>query len=271
MVERMTRARRASLEVIDKGAATGAHPAPLLFVHGGCHSAWYWDEGFLDYFADRGFRAVALSLRGHGGSSSGKSLHRCSMADFVDDVGTVADTMDASVVLVGHSVGGFIVQRYLENRQSTAAVLMASLPPSGARGVSVRVIRRHPLVALRSNLSLRPEVVFKPPLTRESLFSRNTPQEIVDACAERVESESLRAMWFDSMFRLPNPLAVTTPMLVLGGADDGTITNDDVRATARAYQTEAELFPGMGHNMMLEPGWPAVAGRIESWLGERGL
>jgi pimeloyl-ACP methyl ester carboxylesterase len=60
-------------------------------------------------------------------------------------------------------------------------------------------------------------------------------------------------------------------MLVLGGTHDGTITTNEVHATARAYRTQAELFPGMGHNMMLEPGWPAVASRIESWLGERGM
>jgi hypothetical protein len=27
----------------------------------------------------------------------------------------------------------------------------------------------------------------------------------------------------------------------------------------------------MGHNMMVEPGWAAVAERIHSWLGGRGL
>jgi len=262
--------RRAALEVIDKGTTTTTHPVPLLFVHGGCHSAWCWDDGFLDHFANRGFRAVALSLRGHGRSSSDKPLHRCSMADFADDVRAVADTMEPAPALIGHSVGGFIVQKYLENHQTPAAVLMASLPPSGARGASVRVIRRHPLVALRSNFTLQPEVVFKPPLTRERLFSSSTPQEIIDACAARLEPESLRALWFDAMFRLPKPDKVSTPVLVLGGAHDGTVTNDDVHATARAYRTNAELFP-MGHNMMLEPGWPAVAERIESWLGERGL
>jgi hypothetical protein len=31
------------------------------------------------------------------------------------------------------------------------------------------------------------------------------------------------------------------------------------------------IFPGMGHNMMLEPGWPAVAQRIDDWLVARGL
>jgi hypothetical protein len=44
-----------------------------------------------------------------------------------------------------------------------------------------------------------------------------------------------------------------------------------VLATARAYHTEAEFFPDMGHNMMLEPGWAAVAERIHTWLVAQGL
>jgi len=60
-------------------------------------------------------------------------------------------------------------------------------------------------------------------------------------------------------------------MLVLGGEDDGSITNAEVRATARAYGTTAELFPRMGHNMMVEPGWRDVAERICGWLMDRGL
>ena len=54
------------LEVVDKGSATESHPVPLLFVHGAWHASWCWDEHFLDFFADKGYRAVALSLRGHG-------------------------------------------------------------------------------------------------------------------------------------------------------------------------------------------------------------
>jgi len=73
------------LELIDKGSVTDAHPTPLLFVHGGCHAAWCWDEHFLDYFASQGFRAVAVSLRAHGGSASDKPLRKVSVADFVDD------------------------------------------------------------------------------------------------------------------------------------------------------------------------------------------
>jgi alpha-beta hydrolase superfamily lysophospholipase len=60
-------------------------------------------------------------------------------------------------------------------------------------------------------------------------------------------------------------------VLVLGAADDGLVTNAEARATARAYRTDAEFFAGMGHNMMLEPGWPVVAERIAAWLANRDL
>jgi pimeloyl-ACP methyl ester carboxylesterase len=210
--------RGAVLEVIDKGSTSREHPAPLLFVHGGCHSAWCWDQGFLDHFTDRGFRAVALSLRGYGRSSSDKSLHRCSMADFVEDVNAVAITLEAPPLLIGHSMGGFIVQHYLEKHHGPAGVLMASIPPKGVLGASVRVMRNHPWSSWRSNVG-GPDVIFRPPLRAR----RNDHQQ-----------------W-------------------------------KLRATARAYPTRAEIFPGVGHNMMLEPGWPAVAERIETRLNERGL
>ena len=65
---------------------------------------------------------------------------------------------------------------------------------------------------------------------------------------------------------LPEPERVTTPLLVLGAEHDGCFTQEEFRATARAYRTEAEIFPNMGHNMVLEPGWEAVAQRIDTWL-----
>ena len=51
------------LEVIAKGRTGESHPVPLLFVHGALHAAWCWDEHFLDFFADKGYHALALSLR----------------------------------------------------------------------------------------------------------------------------------------------------------------------------------------------------------------
>lgn len=76
------------LEMIGKGATTNKHPVPVLFVHGGFHAAWCWDANFLDYFANRGFRAVVVSLRAHGGSTTTQRLESCSISDYIEDVGS---------------------------------------------------------------------------------------------------------------------------------------------------------------------------------------
>jgi alpha-beta hydrolase superfamily lysophospholipase len=55
-------------------------------------------------------------------------------------------------------------------------------------------------------------------------------------------------------------------MLVLGAERDAIITTEEVRSTAIAYRSEAEIFPGMCHDMMLEPDWREVAERIVGWL-----
>ena len=93
------------LEVIDRGSCSDAHPVPLLFVHGGWHGAWCWDDHFLDFFAAAGYRAVALSLRGHGRSALSKPLRSCSIADYLDDVRSTADNLGEQPVLIGHSTG----------------------------------------------------------------------------------------------------------------------------------------------------------------------
>jgi pimeloyl-ACP methyl ester carboxylesterase len=119
------------LELIDKGSCSDAHPTPLIFVHGASLAAWCWDEHFLDFFADHGFRAVAVSLRGHGASTLPKRLNSCSVADYIDDVRSTVDMLSSEPVLIGHSMGCFVVQKYLEKHRAAAAVLIAPLRRRG--------------------------------------------------------------------------------------------------------------------------------------------
>jgi pimeloyl-ACP methyl ester carboxylesterase len=184
----------------------------------------------------------------------------------------VADNLGGQPVLIGHSTGGFVVQKYLEDRSAPAGVLLASTPPQGILRASMRVWLHHPWTAIRANTFGQSHEIFNTPrLAREFLFCAHTPEPVVESCAGRVQPDSMRAVFVDQISRLPKPRRVATPLLVLGGEDDGTISNDEVRATARAYGTQAELFPRMGHNMMLEPGWTDVADRIHTWLSSQGL
>jgi len=260
------------LEVIDKGCVSESHPVPLLFVHGAWHAAWCWDEYFLSFFADKGYRALAVSLRGHGGSPTYKPLRACSVADYVEDVSVVADSLPTRPVVIGHSMGGFIVQKYLESHDAPAGVLMASMPPQGNLGSGLRWIRRHPWHFTKMSITGKAlPYISTPQLARERFFSAQMPDSQVLYYAARLQEESTRVGIDCLVLSLPRPKRVTTTLLVLGAHDDGAHTRKEVRATARAYRTEAEFFPNMGHNMMLEPGWVAVADRIHTWLGTQGL
>jgi pimeloyl-ACP methyl ester carboxylesterase len=261
------------LELIDRGSESETHPHPLVFVHGAWHAGWCWDENFLDFFADRGFRVLAPSLRGHGRSSSGKPLWKCSIADYVSDVFAVVEALPSAPILVGHSMGGFVVQKYLETRDAPAAVLMASTPPRGQLGSLLRSIRRHPWRSTKFAVTAKPSDLYGTPAgAREFFFGDDAPDSLIAAFAKRLQSDSTRAVMFDTVVGdLVKTRRIGTPMLVVGGELDHVYTPDEVRRTAAAYNTEPVLFPGLGHELMLEPDWRVVAGCVESWLVSRGL
>ena len=73
------------------------------------------------------------------------------------------------------------------------------------------------------------------------------------------------------VFNLPRPKRVNTPLLVIGAANDTIFHAYEIEATARAYHTQAVIFPDMTHDLMLGTGWQSVADRIIAWLNEKGF
>ena len=255
------------LEVIRKGKSTVDCPVPLLFVHGAWHGAWCWDEHFLEYFADRGYECLALSLRGHGGSPGQERLNRARIADFVDDVAQVASTLDTPPVVIGHSMGGLVVQKYLVEHSAPGGVLLASVPPRGVIGVTLGILRSHPWLFVKGNATLDlGKLVASPALARELFYSPGMPEEDVERYAARLGGESYRGFLDMLALDLPKKGVVNVPMLVLGGELDAIFSPADVRRTAGLYDTEAKLYPDTAHNLMLEPRWREVADDIAAWL-----
>ena len=209
--------------------------------------------------------SARVQLRGHN-QAPGRIWHR--IHDYVEDVRQATAQFPDPPVLVGHSMGGLVVQRYLERYPASAAVLMASTPAEGTIRAVCRIGAYHPVLLLKASLllSLRP-LVGNAALARERFFTPDTPQAVVDSCLARLQDESYPA-FLETIVRPPRPRLVRAPVLVLGAERDGFFTADDIRRTAHAYRTEAEIFPRIGHNMMLDDGWPLVADRIDGWIRE---
>jgi non-heme chloroperoxidase len=83
------------------------------------------------FLASRGYRCIAHDRRGHG--RSGQPWNGYDYNTFADDLATLIETLDLkNAILVGHSMGGGEITRYLGRHGSkrvAKAVLIAAVPP----------------------------------------------------------------------------------------------------------------------------------------------
>lgn len=258
------------LEIISKYPARRQYPTPLLFIHGTLHTASCWDVHFLDYFAQQGYAAHALNLRGHGKSEGREKLRWTRIADFVEDVENAVQQLPSAPILIGHSMGGFIIQHYLEGHDAPAAVLLSSPSPAGLLPTAIRTARRQPWVFAKIGLtmSLKP-MLATPEFVGEAFFSEDLPNELLLKYWKQTQDDSFMAFLDMVALDLPRPAKVKTPLLILGAGRDNMIAPKEVEATARAYHTTAEIIPDVAHNSMLELGWQSVADRMLLWLKDR--
>lgn len=264
----MSQNRFKDLEVLARTPVGPSKSAPLLFVHGAFAGAWCWDEHFLPFFAEAGYASYAVSLTGHGGSRGRERLDHLSIADYVADLAEVVARLPVPPVLIGHSMGGFVVQKYLEKHEAAGAVLMCSVPPQGLMSAAFGVMFSHPGLFSDLNTLMSGGQVALDSL-REALFAQPVDMDDLARFYRASQPESHRAIWDMSLFDLPHPSRVgKLPLLVLGAEHDHLMPASTAEMTARAYGVEAEIFPGMGHGLMLERDWRKVAQRILDWLGE---
>lgn len=258
------------LSLISRYPETTPRPPHLLFVHGSFTDARIWDVNFLPYFARHGYAAHAVSLRGHGLSEGREHLHRWRLTDYVADLTRTVASLPAPPVLIGHSMGGMVVQKFLETRpELPGAVLMASVPPQGLLASNLHMVMRHPFLFQQVALySLFGADFGSPEMIRRLLFSADMPRAKLLECADYMQAESqlvaLDMMGLDPLWLRPGQPGL--PLLVLGAARDVFIAPAIVRHTARFYGTEAEIFPDMAHAMMLERTWREAANSLLTWL-----
>lgn len=267
----MNKARFEHLEVLSRMPQGSARETPLLFVHGAYAGAWCWDEHFLSYFAAAGYGAYALSLSGHGGSRGREHLDSLSIADYVDDVADVVAKLPAPPVLIGHSMGGFVVQKYLESHEVPGAVLMCSVPPQGLMSSAFGLMFSRPSLMKDLNTLMSGGQVALESL-REALFAQPVSVDDLSRFYRLSQPESYRAIWDMTLFNLPHPSRIEKARLLVQGAEfDHLIPASLVEMTARTYGVEARIFPGMGHGLMLEHDWQKPARHILDWLQKEGL
>lgn len=254
------------LEILSARPQGEARRTPLLFVHGAHAGAWCWQEHFLPYFAEQGWAAYAVSLSGHGGSPGHEYLDALSIGDYVRDLREAIATLPEAPVLIGHSMGGFVVQKLLETQSAPAAVMMCAVPPGGMWSSALGLAMRRPGLLFDLN-RLAGGGQIGPHALVEAMFHQALPPELLERYFQRMHRESQRAVWDMLGFALPHAHREhCAHVMVMGAAEDALIATAGVRQTAALWGVEPLIVPGIGHGMMLEPGWRAAAEPLQRWL-----
>jgi pimeloyl-ACP methyl ester carboxylesterase len=177
----------------------------------------------------------------------------------VDDVIQVATSLPAPPVLVGHSMGGLVVQQVLARFAVRAAVLVAPIPARPALASLAAIAGRHPLDALRI------VVGGSLPLRAEYLFHELGDAE-ADTYAGRCGGESAVVLYQLLLHRPAPPPLGSPPVLVLATPDDRLVPIPGIRRTAARYAADVVEFPGMGHDLMLDARWREPLAAMLDWL-----
>jgi pimeloyl-ACP methyl ester carboxylesterase len=233
---------------------TTAQP-PVLFVPGYGHGAWAFAEHWLEHAASRGFPAYSVSLRGHGNSAPAPHAR---LADFVHDVTQVAAGLPRQAVLVGHGAGALVAAQAMARYPVRAGVLVA--PVFGGVPTAFDLLRRNPAGTLPGLFggSVR--------LRRPVLFSRDLPEGPANEFAARLDKVPGATQRQLIKRHEPEDPVGDPPVLVVGSPDDRLVSAAALDKVAKRYGGAPLLFPGMGHDMMLDARWQEPLDAMLDWL-----
>ena len=259
------------LELLHEAAKSPAKPVKLLFIHGICTGAWVWEPHFLPFFADLGYDSYALSLRGHGKSEGRKKVREFTLSDFADDIDWALKKIGGPAVIIGHSLGGGVVQSFVQRGGKVeGAVLLCSAPPHGLIRASAAMYAANPKLADEMRLVLHHGLsAANLDIIENGLFaappSLELRQRFAEGIADIAETASRQLMGWVPFAPFPWGMP---KLLVVGGEKDQFMPATDVRLTAIYYGARSVIVPNGAHAMMLDKNWRDAAQPIADWLAK---
>ncbi len=244
---------------------------PILMQHGMWHGAWCWAP-WQALFAEWGWESVAFSLPGHGGSPTQRPLRWCTLGYYLRFLVAEVERLPRSPVLMGHSMGGALVQRYLkEVGDLPAAVLVAPWTSHSMLRPVFRFFRLDPVGFLLCIATLTTTPVVRTPDRAAKIFLHPGALLSPEELHARLGPESLWVLLQHSPGLWRPAREVRTPLLWLAGGDDLLILEPEERRSAAYYGAEYVVIDGAGHDLMLEGSSRRTAEIVRDWLLDQAL
>jgi pimeloyl-ACP methyl ester carboxylesterase len=251
---------------------------PVVFVHGAFCGGWAFDS-FREPFEAAGFETHAPNLPHHERGADLEQLSQAGLKDYAQSIAHYVKDLRAPPVLVGHSLGGLVVQLAAIQTQVAGLVLLA---PSAPWGVPPTTLDEH---GNQFGLTLLGDYWRRPippdyRVARSTTLDRLSKDDARQAFA-RFVPESGRAIreavqwWSDHSMASQAPVyKISAPVLGLAGGKDRVNPPSTVRRVIGRFpngQAHFHEFPEMSHWLIGEPEAPDVAKLTLQWFEAREI
>jgi pimeloyl-ACP methyl ester carboxylesterase len=253
----------------------------IVFIHGMFMTPLCWEQ-WAAYFQSRGYTCAAPAWPGRDRpvedlrrAHPDPALGRLTLAEVVEHMAGFVRALPGKPVLIGHSMGGLVVQLLLQQGLGAAGVAIDSAPPAGVFTAQWSF--------LKANFSMINPFVPAGRPRRMSFqdfqyaFVNGIPPEEQQAAYDRYVVPESRGGPRPSLtsvgrvdFRKPH-----APLLLIAGSDDTIIPAGLNRTNYARYRaspsvTDIKEFPGRVHFIIGQSGWEEVADYVLAWLKEKG-
>ncbi len=273
---KFVRVSEREIHYIDEGSGP-----PLVLVHGWGFDNSAWNAVIAGLVAR--YRVIAIDVRGHGRSEAGRASY--GMRDLSADLFGLVTALDLPErpVLIGHSLGGMIVQQFAaDHPDALQAMVIIDADLNASTGVRLVMsagsrigawVMRLAALLLGSKRSLR---LYQPLLNLVSYSKawRKTNAAHLKEAGRTFQSNTVAGLvWslraYASRPDLTEALAsVSCRALLIRGSNDVIMTQGKMTALARAIPgARLEVVAGSGHMTIAEQP-EAVVGLIDAFLQE---
>ncbi len=233
-------------------------------MHGiGEHSGRYEHVGAK--LSDAGYDVLSYDQRGFG-ASGGRRAFVSDFSEYTDDVADLLAErreLGVPVVLMGHSLGGLIVATYLVGRNPQPDLAVLSAPALAAE------IPRWQRLAVPVLSRVAPRLHVKSDFDGSILSRDESVQQAYDTDPLRVDgaTTSLGRQIMSAMASTSTSIdRIAVPTYVLHGSDDMLVRPAASEAIGQSAWVTRKVWPGLRHECLNEPEWPAVVDGITDWI-----
>lgn len=251
----------------------------VVLVHGSWSRGEQWAPARAA-FERRGFTVHTPTLRYHelplhDGAAKIASL---SIRDYTDDLVALVASLDSPPLLVGHSLGGLLVQ-LVAARTAHAGVIAACPSAVGPTGLNPTTLG----ISLGHAVKPRPWAKPVQPPTFQRFWRAAAgaqTEEVARAASDDLVCESGRILFFE--LAMPwldragaakvDYSAVAGPVLVIGGEHDRIVPGRLARRTAARYADATCVeIPRSDHMVFYGDALAVTMGQIDDWIAEHGV